>query len=81
LSNGNLETIAGVFVYKETRPERAAYLLDALYAWHKQDLFVYVPDRIDRDYRKIDNDEEISPRLALQVGTGSEGGEYNNAKR
>jgi hypothetical protein len=54
-----LETIAGIFLFEETRPERAAFNLDALYAWNQQDIPVYVPDCDHYHYCKAGDDEEV----------------------
>ena len=58
---GNLETITGIFIPEETRPQCAQFVVDALYAWYKQDLIVYVPGSDNYHYYKAYHCEEIMP--------------------
>jgi hypothetical protein len=54
-----LETTAGIFLFEKARSKCTADTLDALYAWHQQDLAVHVFNSPDRYCNKIGDGEEV----------------------
>lgn len=50
LNYGSVETTSGIFLFKKARSQCAAFNLDALYAWHQQNIAVHVHFRTYYNY-------------------------------